>query len=182
MASPVHTWSRRLAAAGTVLMLGVGAVACGDGKQEANGGSRSSATGAGTGSGSETDSSGVKWAGCMRENGVQVEDPKAGENPKVPDGVSQVLLDKARTKCGKGPGNQAVDGSTQIVITDQKKFEELRMKLLKCEREHGWTPPKPVNGSVSLPGDDPAFKLATKACKSITDEMKKYEKMTGPGQ
>jgi hypothetical protein len=166
MNSPVHTWSRGLAATAAVLLLGVGAVACGGGGKPEGGGPGSSTPG----------SAGVKWAACMRQNGIQVEDPKPGENPKVPDGVSQVLLGKAQKECGKGAGDQQNAGSSQITVTNPKKFQELQAKLFKCQREHGWVQPKPDNGSISVSADDPALALAEKACKPISDEMRKYEK------
>ncbi|MFJ5646143.1 hypothetical protein [Streptomyces sp. NPDC093223] len=186
MDSPARTWSRGFATAAAVTLLALASTACGGSGSQGAGGSSSTGeastaagggqnTGAGEtsgGNGGGSDSSGVKYAACMRNNGVDVPDPKPGEQPRIPDGVPQNVLDKAKSKCGQGDEGQTAGGG--VKITNAEKFEALRLKFLKCEREHGYTPPNPSNGGAQLDGNDPAYKLASKACKSISDEMRKY--------
>ncbi|WP_327107911.1 hypothetical protein [Nonomuraea glycinis] len=104
----------------------------------------------------------LKWAQCMRENGVDVPDPKAGQGIKMTMGPgSEATMDKAQQACkewkpsgGDGPGG-ARDG------------ERMRT-LAKCMRDNGVAEfPDPEGNTMRLDkkvADDPDFPAAQKKC------------------
>ncbi|WP_328913271.1 MULTISPECIES: hypothetical protein [unclassified Streptomyces] len=158
-------WRRGLATAAVALLLATGAAACGGSKGESAGDS-----------GSADAATGVKYAACMREQGVEVADPKPGDVPKIPEGVAQDLLVKAAKVCGQAPGSDAGRVDDGGGLYQDPKVQALSLELQKCMRDNGWSPPKPQeeNGSVSLDAGDPAYQQAKKACKTITDELDRY--------
>ncbi|MEU6019648.1 hypothetical protein ABZ826_38570 [Streptomyces sp. NPDC047515] len=150
-------WHRGLAAGAVALVLGTTAAACG-GHQDKSAG----------GGGSADAATGVKYAACMRKQGVQVEDPKPGDVPRIPEGVSQDLLNKAAKVCGQASGSaagRAGDGGQ----AQDPKVQALSLELQKCMRDNGWTAPQEQNGSASIDAGDPAYRQARKACESITE-------------
>ncbi|MFE5541849.1 hypothetical protein ACFQ78_39915 [Streptomyces sp. NPDC056519] len=158
---------RGLTAAAVGLLVATG-TACAGGKPAAGGSSQS-----GSDDSSKTgDVSDIKFAACMRDNGVSVVDPKPGEAPRIPAGVPQAELDKAEKACGKNPGSGQAGSGTEA----QKKagndpvVEGLRLKAMACMSKNGYEPPKPNSGgAVSLNADDPVRKSAQKACKAEWD-------------
>ncbi|MFD7643878.1 hypothetical protein ACFV4P_24845 [Kitasatospora sp. NPDC059795] len=96
----------------------------------------------------------VKYAGCMRERGVDMPDPgpdgsmQAGPALSVPagsDGVELKKMEDAGNACRKWLPNGGV-------LTEKQKTEqrEQQLKMAKCLREHGVDAPDPN------PGDDQA--------------------------
>ncbi|AWW43189.1 hypothetical protein [Streptomyces cadmiisoli] len=189
MNSSVRAWRRGLATTAAVLLLGTGAVACGgDDKPAANessaadaGSNDDGAGGANAGAADDTgddgasgNSDGVKYAACMRENGVDVADPKPGEQPQVPEGVARSVLDKAEEKCGDAPGGQEAGSGG---LADDPKLEELSLANQKCLRENGYEVPETKEGqggAPKMPGEDPVLDRAMAACKATGDALKDY--------
>ncbi|MFE4540401.1 hypothetical protein ACFRKB_35930 [Streptomyces scopuliridis] len=191
MRPSVRTTRRRLATSAMVVLLAVGAAACGgnsekppaassQGADETGGASTGGASGGGTGDGGESGTgtdSGVEYASCMRDNGVQVKDPKPGEPPQIPDGTSKSVLDKLEKVCGKAPGGGTAGGDPRTqALLDDPDFQALRLKYLSCMRKNGYVPPKPnADGSVRLM-ESPEYTAAQKACKREQDALDKMEK------
>ncbi|MEV4975261.1 hypothetical protein [Streptomyces scopuliridis] len=205
MRPSVRTTRRRLATSAMVVLLAVGAAACGGNSEKppaassqgadetggastggastggasTGGASTGDASGRGTGDGGESGTgadSGVKYASCMRDNGVQVKDPKPGEPPQIPDGTPKSVLDKLEKVCGKLPGGMTAGGDprTQALLADPD-FQALRLKYLSCMRKNGYVPPKMnADGGVSLKVT-PEYTAAKKACKR---EQGALDKMT----
>ncbi|MBP2708272.1 hypothetical protein JOL79_31285 [Microbispora sp. RL4-1S] len=113
----------------------------------------------------------VKWAGCMRQNGVSVSDPGTTTGPLIPQGgVNSQTLQRAQQACrsylqaaGGGQGN--VSGTAAL-----DRF----LELAKCMRENGVQDfPDPVldeTGGVTFNGKidrkAPHYQEAADACKS----------------
>ncbi|WP_063780606.1 hypothetical protein [Nonomuraea sp. SBT364] len=106
---------------------------------------------------------GVKWAQCMRENGVDIEDPKPGQGVKMTMGPgNKDAMDKAQKACDalRPKGGMGGPGNPQ-------NGEKLR-KLAQCMRENGVEQfPDPDGGMLRMTkevGDDPDFAAAQKTC------------------
>ncbi|MET9670294.1 hypothetical protein ABZY19_33865 [Streptomyces sp. NPDC006475] len=194
MNSSVRTWRRGLATSAAVLLLGVGAVACGgDDKPAADDkavGSTAADEKAVEGPGADqntggddsaTGSEGVTYAACMRRNGVDVADPEPGEQPRLPKGVAQSLLDKAEKKCGEAPGSQQQAGGGEFA--NDPRLEELTLRNQKCMRENGYEIPETKKDGMmpKAPGEDPVLDRAQKACEATTGKaLREYiHKVTG---
>ncbi|MFC9651519.1 MULTISPECIES: hypothetical protein [unclassified Streptomyces] len=176
-----------------VVLLAVGTAACGgnsekppaassQGADETGGASTGGASTGNTGdnagdSGESGADSGIKYASCMRDNGVQVKDPKPGEPPQIPDGTPQSVLDKLEKVCGKLPGGRTAGGDPQTrALLANPDFQALRLKANACMRKNGWVPPKmDENGGVSLK-ITPEYTAAMKACKREEDALEKMSK------
>ncbi|MFE5856072.1 hypothetical protein ACFQ61_23090 [Streptomyces sp. NPDC056500] len=119
---------------------------------------------------------GVKFAQCMRKNGVDMEDPKDGRVIVKQKKESEAAMEKAMEKCrefqpqGPGPGQKA---DPKVVAAMQK--------YATCMRKNGvekFPDPRPGGGlqmdkSVH---DDPNFAAAEKACKEhLEAERKRVE-------
>ncbi|WP_411114955.1 hypothetical protein [Streptomyces sp. 029-5] len=186
-----RTSRRRLATSAMVVLLAVGAAACGGNSEKPPATSSQGAGGTGDGStggassggasgGNAGDSgesgadSGIKYASCMRDNGVQVKDPKPGEAPQIPSGTPQSVLDKLEKACGKLPGAMAGSGDPGLKdLSKNPDFEALRLKYMACMRKNGYVPPKPnADGSVQLESS-PELNAAQKACKREQDVLDK---------
>ena len=119
----------------------------------------------------------LKYARCMRENGVDMPDPKPGQGGirlSQPKGVSQSTMRTADEACRKYL--KAVK-PPEMSEEQQKEFREAALANARCMREHGINLPDPTfgaNGEVSIhirrgSGIDPEsakFKAAQKACES----------------
>jgi hypothetical protein len=187
MKSSVPAWRRGLAAAAIVLLLGTGAAACGGEDKPAANDSTSADAGTDASTSQDTgaddgpsDDAGVKWAACMRENGIDVADPAPGENPELPQGIAQSLLEKAEKECGELPGSQQAGSGG---LADDPKLEELALANQKCLRENGYEVPSNDNDEPmkpALPGENPVFDRANAACKKTGDALQDYtDKMLG---
>ncbi|MEW2487756.1 hypothetical protein [Streptomyces sp. NPDC048411] len=118
----------------------------------------------------EKQESGVKFARCMRENGVDVEDPQPGKPMRVM-GDGSTDLNKAMQACRKympqgGPGSPNEDPKAQ---------EQMR-KYAQCMRKNGVENfPDPGDGGMRLDNSitgDPDFKKADKACQDIIKRLR----------
>jgi hypothetical protein len=119
----------------------------------------------------------LKYARCMRQNGVDMPDPKVrghGITMTGPKGVAPSKMDKADKACRKYL--EAVK-PPEMSEEQQKEFREAALANARCMREHGIDMPDPTFGTdggaqVKIgPGSgiDPEsakFKAAQKACES----------------
>ncbi|MFD5099368.1 hypothetical protein [Streptomyces albidochromogenes] len=176
---PAYAWRRSLSATAAVLLLATGAAACGGEDKTAASDSPSASTGGDDGAPQDTSTSdqqaddGVKYAACMRKNGIDVADPAPGENPQLPEGVAQSLLKKAEKECGEPAGSQQAGSGG---LAGDPKLEELALADQKCLRENGYEMPEKKEGEVTpaLPGENPVFDRAKAACKKTGDALKDY--------
>jgi hypothetical protein len=143
------------------------------------------ARGGGSGSQSEVPSqdadAGVRYASCLRDNGIDVDDPKKGDAVVVPSGIPQNVRDRVEKVCGKNPTGQASASKIPDEVRTDAKIEALRLKHMKCLRENGYEPPKPENGSVGIE-DSPELRAAEKACaaerKALDERLKALMKQS----
>jgi hypothetical protein len=119
----------------------------------------------------------LKYARCMRENGVDMPDPQfrqGGMTMRSPNGASPAKMHKADQACRK---YLAAVKPPQMSEEDQKKFRAAALANARCMREHGIDFPDPTFGpdggaQVKIgrgSGIDPEsskFKAAQKACES----------------
>lgn len=133
-------------------------------KDEKKDSSNSSGTGGG-GGGADADNA-LKMRKCLRENGVDMPDPKPGEDPRgmtLGAGMDQEVLKKAMDKCGmKGPGSGG-----EVPQAEKDKA----LKQAKCMRDNGFDMPDPeFNGNArsgfSIPegADKDAFMAQLNKC------------------
>ncbi|GAA1830549.1 hypothetical protein GCM10009682_56610 [Luedemannella flava] len=113
----------------------------------------------------------LKFAQCMRDNGVPMEDPKFGEGGEMTiaisgEGLDKATIDAAQEKCKKyapmGPGSGGkVD----------PKMQENMLKMAQCMRENGVENfPDPKEGGIQIDGsiaEDPDFKAADEKCHKL---------------
>jgi hypothetical protein len=120
---------------------------------------------------------GVKFASCMRENGIPMEDPEPGKGVrfKMDGSIPKATMDKAREACrefqpqGDGPGG-----------SDPKRGEAMR-KHAACMRENGvdaFPDPQPDGGIMINEeiADDPDFKKAQEKCQGLMGDGQLAEK------
>ncbi len=119
----------------------------------------------------------LKYARCMRENGVDMPDPKAGQHGirlSPPEGVSPSKLRTADAACRKYL--EAVK-PPEMSEEQQKEFRAAALANARCMRDHGIDFPDPTfgpDGGAQIrirrgSGIDPEsakFKAAQKACES----------------
>ena len=114
------------------------------------------------------DEMGVKFAQCMRENGIDMPDPEPGKGPqvKITGGTSQATVDKAMEACRQySPMMNAPGGNAQM--------DENNRKFAKCMRDNGveqFADPEPGQVGIRIDGkiaDDPDFAKAQQQCQSI---------------
>lgn len=104
---------------------------------------------------------GLKWAQCMRENGVDVPDPKPGQGIRMTMGPgTREKMEQAREACKEWQpqGGERAGG---------RDDERLRT-LAVCMRENGVEAfPDPDGGMMRITkdvGEDPDFEEAQKKC------------------
>ncbi len=131
-------------------------VACGGGGSESDGG----------GSAAQTDPV-LEFAECMREHGVEIEDPQPGENIAIED--DDPTTRKALAACDGKLG----DAGQEPTAEEDEEFREGWLAFSECVREEGIDladPEFPGPGQVRLgiagiDTDSPAFEAAAEACK-----------------
>ncbi|MEU9704486.1 hypothetical protein [Streptomyces sp. NPDC047981] len=183
MESSVHRWRRGLVAAAAALLLGTGAVACAGNAEptttqdtpQADGPTETTGSGTQTDTGTAVEDDGVIYAACMRKNGVDVADPKPGEAPRLPEQVSESVLDKAEKECGKAPGAQQQQAGSGGLASDEK-YQELALREQQCLRENGYVVPETTETAQmpKMPGEDPVLDRAIAACKETGDALREY--------
>jgi hypothetical protein len=158
------------------LLLALSAAGCGGGNGDdgvATAGSPGSkATGSAEAEGLGDQERALKFAQCMRENGVpNFPDPKANDGGglgiDVPDGTDPQKVDAAMQKC-----KQYLPNGGEPPKVDPQRAEQNR-KLAKCMRDNGVAnfPDPGADGGIQINGNDPGmdindpkFQAAQKAC------------------
>ncbi|MGC7096509.1 hypothetical protein ACPZ19_17670 [Amycolatopsis lurida] len=113
----------------------------------------------------------LKYAQCMRDNGVQLPDPQAGDPSAMYEGVdtASAAFETADRTCGAILANVVQERQKQDPEQLKVQQEEL-LALAKCLREQGIQVPDPVPGQAggafgpSLDRTDPATAKALKTC------------------
>jgi hypothetical protein len=116
---------------------------------------------------------GVKFAQCMRENGVPMEDPEPGKGImlRVDASISRETVQAAMEACREYNPQQNGSGGGDPRLTERARA------MAKCMRDNGveaFPDPQPgggmrIDGTVA---DDPDFDAARQACQEV---------MVGPG-
>jgi hypothetical protein len=130
--------------------------------------------GTGGGGGSATpglsrDEMGVKFAQCMRENGVDMPDPEPGRGVqlRVGPGTSRETVDAAMEACREY--NPQANGSAGA----DPQAEERTRKFAECMRSNGvesFPDPEPGQRGIMIDGttgDDPDFATAQQKCQDV---------------
>ncbi len=117
----------------------------------------------------------VRWARCMREQGVDVPDPAPGAPVRITgDGRDAAAMDAATKACAAYAPKLDLDPARQ------QQVQQEVLAFTRCMREHGVDLPDPqarADGSVVIgrPGQggrvpdpqSPAFRQAQEACASL---------------
>jgi hypothetical protein len=148
-----------LAACGT-------APAADDGVVSAGGGT-AKASASPTASMSEQEA-GVKFAQCMREHGIPMNDPQAGRiQVRVPRGMSEAKAKEAQKACD--PIMQSVVHKGDRTM-DPQEFDRM-VKFAQCMRKHGIDVPDPKPGEglqmMIKGGQKEKVEAAQEACKEF---------------
>jgi hypothetical protein len=126
----------------------------------------------GTGSGKDSDdvtseedrqAAGLKFAKCMREHGIEMEDPKGGRiGIKSAPGQDETM-EKAQEACQQY--------LPKISEADRKKADERGLEFAQCMRKNGVEEfPDPEGGMMRMNegiADDPDFEQAQEACQDL---------------
>ena len=114
----------------------------------------------------------MKFAECMREQGVDVPDPKAaaGGPAKLAGDVSREEFEDAAEACEE----YRRDIAPQLSEEEQQEFRDKALAFARCMREHGLDVPDPTfsaEGGAQMrlgrdKGDpeDPEFQAAERDC------------------
>ncbi|WP_146058988.1 hypothetical protein [Actinomadura rubteroloni] len=150
---------------GRVLVVTVAAAlsltACGGSDDKAGGGS--------TPSGNDQF---VAFAQCLRQHGMDVPDPKPGQN------LGNWMSEADRTKLRDTKALTQCQDKLPAGVLDRLKSPEAQDALLKfarCMRANGVDLPDPKNGQPdfgSVDRDSPRFKAAADKCKSTLDALR----------
>lgn len=146
-----------LAALLTASALAVGG--CGSGADSA------STTTSAAASGNAKDAQGVKFAQCLREHGVDVDDPEPGQGIRIQitGGTPKSTVDAAMEACRK------YDPMQQSGASADPQAEAKLRKMAQCMRDNGvenFPDPEPGKG-IRIDGgvaNDPDFAAADKKC------------------
>ncbi|MEU5030310.1 hypothetical protein [Streptomyces milbemycinicus] len=146
-------------------LTGCGSDGGGDGKVASANGAKKGGGGS-AGPSMDPQEMGVKFAQCMREHGIDMEDPEPGQGIRlsIPPGTPKGTVEKAQEACRKYDPVQNGGGRKP----DAKAQENMR-KYAKCMREEGVEnfPDPQTEGGLRVEGsimDDPDFSTAEKAC------------------
>jgi hypothetical protein len=125
----------------------------------------------------------VKFAQCMREQGIDMPDPEPGGGPQKlkvggDSGIDPQEFEKAAKACEK----YRDDIRPQLSEEEQQEFKEKALEWARCMRDHGIDVPDPQvsgDGGVRITGgpgrmdpEDPEFQAAEKACGSLIERQK----------
>ncbi|MFI0420685.1 hypothetical protein [Spongiactinospora sp. 9N601] len=152
----------------------LGGCAGGDAEGPGVAGAGNGSAGASTGPSLSPDEMGVKFAQCMRENGVDMEDPKPGQGIRLKfTQGDKAKTDKAMEACRQYNPQANATGAPD------PEAEERGRAFAACMREKGveaFPDPKPGQRGIMITGEvakDPDLEAAQKACQDI---------MPGPGR
>lgn len=103
----------------------------------------------------------LKFAQCMRQNGVDMPDPKPGEPMRIPQNAAPSKLQTATKKC-----QSYLQGGGGRVNPKDPKWRDAMVKFAQCMRQHGvqMSDPDP-NGKMQVPsGSQDKIQKAQQAC------------------
>ena len=175
---------RKLLLLPALLLLALTGCAAADaGDDVATAGGATPAPTASTGATAGSDGDGLKFAQCMRDNGLTwFEDPQPGQRGvriQIPQGQDKAKVDKAMTAC-----KQYLPNGGEPPKLDAAAMEQAR-QMAKCMRENGvpdFPDPEP-DGGIRIDGrklgtgpGDPAFDAAEKACARYMPEQRSTDK------
>ncbi|MFE1769763.1 hypothetical protein [Streptomyces sp. NPDC059008] len=152
---------RRTSLAAAALMAGLAlfATAC---SGDDGGGAKDKGGSDASGRGKEADAA-YKHRQCLREHGVQVQEPKPGQDPRslvVGGGKSDPeKMKKAFKACQEGGPQAGANGPSQA---DKDKM----LRFARCMRQHGFNMPDPKFGGDGM----------QQAQRIPPDQQKKFEK------
>lgn len=147
------------------------------------GGCGSSSSAESDGANSDTqDAARVKFAQCLRENGIDVPDnPGQNGGGGPPRNIDQGKFQTAMKACQKY--QRAAIGN--ISDADRQEFQDAFVKFASCMRQHGVDLPNPSAGGGGPPAgggqinqNDPKTKAAREACQ---DKLPQGGPGGGPG-
>lgn len=120
-------------------------------------------------SGDAREAAGLKFAQCMREHGVDMQDPKPGEGIRIMarKGEEQ-KVQKAQEACKQFMKGAVGEKGKGI---DPKEHDKM-LKFAQCMREHGIYMPDPSSDGrveINIPAGTPESKVkeAQQACKEF---------------
>ncbi|WP_223166349.1 hypothetical protein [Nonomuraea sp. SYSU D8015] len=119
----------------------------------------------------------LKFAQCLRDQGLKVDDPAPGERVDVDDAdrAGRELMEKAMTACRSLAPPQTADRD------DDRQAVDAMVAYARCMREQGldWPDPVVVNGDARWPDTDDLpgrntdrFKTADDECRPLLGEKK----------
>ena len=161
---------KRSLALPAVLMLVLTLVLGGCGSDDGSGGGVASASGTGADddpgdavSEEDRQAAGLKFAKCMREHGIEMEDPKGGRIEIRGGPGQEATMEKAQEACQKY--------LPEISEADRKKADERGLEFAQCMRKNGVEEfPDPDGGMMRMNediADDPDFEKAQEACQDL---------------
>jgi hypothetical protein len=141
----------------------VGLVACGGG-----------GSGSGGGESASGEEARLEFAECVRAHGVEMEDPKPGQNIDI-GGDNDPTTKKALAACNGKLG----DSGQELSSEEDEELKEGALAFAQCMREEGidmGDPKFPGPGKflldiAGLDTNSPAFKAAQEACQSRMPEL-----------
>jgi hypothetical protein len=165
---------RILVAASAILMLaltGCSTEKPAGGVASANGGG-SASSGPATSTSMSNEELGIKFAQCMRDNGVNVPDPDPDGGFGGAVGGPEVDRNSPEFKKGMDACKQYLPGGGDLSKMDPKLIDQLR-QLTQCLRDNGVNVPDPdpnspmlgLGGMADIDRTSPAFQKAMEACK-----------------
>jgi hypothetical protein len=113
----------------------------------------------------------VKWTQCLREHGLDVQDPPPGGAVTLP--MDSPVAKDAMDKCKQY--QSAVQGRTGFNPDDPAQQEQ-RRKFAKCMRDNGVDWPDPV------PGQDATVAAMTPQLMDVFNKCSKAVPVTGAGK
>jgi hypothetical protein len=153
------------------LLLGLALLISGCGSDEGSDGDVASASGTGKGGSNDSDggseddqqAQSLKFAKCMREHGVEMDDPKGGRISINMAPGNEGTMKKAQEACQKY--------LPKISKTDEKAAMDNMLKFAQCMRKNGVEAfPDPNRGMMRMDdkiAKDPDFQKAQEACQKF---------------
>ena len=167
--------SLRPIAAGLLTFAALGIAACGGGEPAATAGSDRPDE-------EELRRAQVKFAECMREQGVDLPDPGTDGKQTLKVGGDSGISPEAFETASKACEKYRKDIRPQLSAEEQEEFKQKALEWARCMRDHGIDMPDPQisegGAGVRIGGpdggdgprldpEDPEFQAAEKACGSL---------------
>jgi hypothetical protein len=125
----------------------------------------------------------LKFASCMRKEGIDFPDPGADGRQDIRVGGDSGISPEDFERAGKACDKYRKDIRPQLTEEEQQEFKDNALAHSRCMREHGIDFPDPTfdaEGGASVrmragsggkdPEHDPKFKAAEEACGHLMDK------------